>query len=222
MGDATDKLSWQGVIFDLDGTLVDSAVDLANAVNVTLVELGFPPHDLNDIIAFVGDGALRLLERALPESARGQARAALPVFLSRYGEHLLDHTRAYPGIDDLLHAMNDRRLAIATNKPVGLARGIVEGLGWQRHFRVVLGGDSLPIKKPDPKMLLAVCEQLELTPAACIMVGDSPHDVMSGRAAGLATCAVTWGYRSRAELDEHRPDFYVHNVSELQALLARR
>ena len=178
-------------LFDLDGTLVDSAGDLTTAVNRLRGELGLPPLALPTVRGYVGDGATMLLTRALPEGWFTPAR--LQRFLHFYGEHLLDSTGPYPGILDFLHRHRGAPMAVVTNKPYEMARRLLHGLGLREFFPVVLGGESCPTKKPDPGPVLCALSKLGSRPENAVMIGDHHTDLLAGRGAGVRTCFCAWG-----------------------------
>ena len=195
------------LVFDLDGTLIDSRRDLATAVNRTREELGLAPLELAEIVGMVGEGARRLVEKALrgevPLEARKLSRRA-PIdrfeeVFRRYLEHyravLLDTTRPYDGIPEALSRLAARYpLAVLTNKPEDLSRAVLAGLGLLEHFAEVLGGDSLPSRKPDPAGLLRLADRFGAAPAGVLLVGDSAIDAATARAAGARFALVTWGF----------------------------
>jgi phosphoglycolate phosphatase len=208
------------VVFDLDGTLVDSSRDLATAVNVTLARLvpGTPelPHD--QVRSFIGDGARILLSRSLAAAGLGRTpEDALPVFLEAYAGCLLDTTRLYPGIDGALAALTGRTLAVLTNKPGALSRRLLEGLGVLSRFAQVLGGDEI-VRKPDPSGLLRLLRENAVPAEAAVMVGDSANDVGTARAAGVACVGVSWGFDT-ARLLAAGPDLLIHGPEELPRVL---
>ena len=207
------------LIFDLDGTLVDSRLDLTASVNHALRRVGLPLLSVEAVAGFVGDGVRPLLTRALA-AARGVAdeaemEAGLRVFQEHYATHLLDATRPYPGVPEALQALGHKAMAVATNKPRAYALAILEGLGLHHHFRVVVGGDSAPHKKPHPAQAEAILTALGLPASAALMVGDSPHDVAMARAVGCGACAVTYGLRSREEMAAAAPDFLLDDLRDL-------
>lgn len=189
------RLAYEHVAFDLDGTLVDSRADLAGAVNEVLRRLGRPEIRPETLYGYVGDGARVLVQRALADTSADEVETGVGWFMAYYGEHLLDATRPYPGIREMLDALATRgvRLSVLTNKPVGLSEKILRGLGLHACFVGVIGGDSLPTRKPDPAGLEHL-RALTGTPAArTLLVGDSSIDVHTARAGGVAFCGVGWG-----------------------------
>jgi phosphoglycolate phosphatase len=194
-------------LFDLDGTLVDSIADLRTALNTILAEDGRAPLTPDQVRAFVGDGARVLVQRAygktggLPATEAGMVELVAR-FLAAYDGCLLEHTRPYEGVLDVLDALRDRgtALAVCTNKPGHATRRILDGLGLTERFACVLGGDDVPRKKPDPGHLRAALGPLGVSPDRATMVGDGPNDVLSGRAAGIRTIAVAWGYSDATTL----------------------
>lgn len=203
------------LVFDLDGTLVDSKDDLAASVNYALAAAGLPtlPHTV--IYSSIGNGASRLIQRSLPPGREAIFPSVLSAFLDHYGDHLLDTTVPYPGVRDGLDAWAGRyRMAVLTNKPVGLTRALLSGLGLDRHFGAVYGGDSFGSKKPHPEGLRRVMEACSATPPDTLMVGDSINDVLAGRTAGARTCGVTYGLGS-CDFAREAPDFTIDRFPDL-------
>lgn len=185
------------IVFDLDGTLVDSRRDLANATNALLVECGAAPLSEDRIGRMVGDGAATLVARAFAAVAIAQPPDALERFLRIYGDHLLDHTRPYPGIPDALEHLRSRsRLAVLTNKPLASTRRILDGLALASYFGpdTVLGGDGPFPRKPDPTALRHLAAQAGVPLHDTLLVGDSAIDWRTARAAGAAACLVRYGF----------------------------
>jgi phosphoglycolate phosphatase len=213
------------LIFDLDGTLIDSRLDLVNSVNATLqhfhrVEL--PPEV---IATYVGDGAPMLMRRALgnPDD-EGFLAEALAYFLAYYRVHKLDHTQAYPGVAEMLTALRqsgnetERHMAVLSNKPVNPSRQIVEALGLKPFFDQVYGGNSFQTKKPDPEGARKLMQEAGASPEETIIIGDSSIDILTGQNAGTWTCGVTYGFAPQT-LQELPPDLLVDSPRELvQAL----
>jgi len=203
------------LVFDLDGTLVDSKVDLANAVNVALASFDLPPLPHPVIYSYVGDGASALIRRALPEEKADRLPEVLDRFLAYYRRHLLDTARAYPRVAGALRKWAGiYRMAILTNKGVAMTREILSGLSLDRYFFEVRGGDSFDTKKPDPEGLLRILRDAGVEAREAIMIGDSRNDVLAGKAAGAVTCGVTYGLAA-AGFAEHPPDFTVDRFPDL-------
>lgn len=217
------------VIFDLDGTLIDSRLDLVHSVNAALRHIGRPELPEDVIASYVGDGAPILIQRALGGEAVDEAlvRRGLEFFLSYYREHKLDHTTVYPGVVEALAAIQNaaneshngvpRKLAVLTNKPVVPSRAIVNALGLGQFFSQVYGGNSFSRKKPDPEGARKLLEEFGVQAERAAMVGDSHVDVETGRNAGIATVAVTYGFAPHTLRDEP-PDVLVDHPKDLAAL----
>ena len=190
------------MVFDLDGTLVDSRLDLAAAVNATRERLGLPPLAVAAVTAMVGEGARMLLRRALPASIAGDAfDAALALFVDLYFDRCLDATRAYPGIDELLAALAPRYpLAVLTNKPERHSIRILDGLGLLPRFASIVGGDTLAARKPDPVGLHHLARGWSTTADRLLLVGDSGIDAATAQAAGAGLALVAWGFGSAEKL----------------------
>jgi phosphoglycolate phosphatase len=187
----------QLIVFDLDGTLVDSRRDLANATNALLVECGATPLSEERIGRMVGDGAATLVARAFAAVAIVQPPDALDRFLRIYGDHLLDHTRPYPGVPEALDHLRSRsRLAVLTNKPLASTRRILEGLALASYFPpdAVVGGDGPFPRKPDPTALCHLAAHAGVPLQDTLLVGDSAIDWRTARAAGTAACLVRYGF----------------------------
>jgi phosphoglycolate phosphatase len=203
------------LVFDLDGTLVDSKEDLANAVNVALESFELPPLPHPMIYSYVGDGATVLIRRALPPEKADLLPEVLDRFLAYYRRHLLDTTRAYPGVAGALRKWAGiYRMAVLTNKGVAMTREILSGLSLDGYFFDVRGGDSFVTKKPDPEGLLHILREAGIDAQDAIMVGDSRNDVLAGKAAGAVTCGVTYGLGASG-FSEHPPDFTVDRFPDL-------
>ena len=203
------------LVFDLDGTLVDSKVDLANAVNVAIESFDLPPLPHPTIYSYVGDGASALMRRALPPEKAGLLPEVLDRFLEYYRRHLLDTTRAYPGVVGALRKWAGiYRMAMLTNKGVAMSREILSGLSLDGYFFEVRGGDSFATKKPDPEGLLHIVRGAGVEAREAVMIGDSGNDVQAGRAAGTLTCGVTYGLGATG-FAETPPDFTVDRFPDL-------
>ncbi len=201
------------LLFDLDGTLVDSVADLTGALNRLGAELGNPPLSVDAVRNMVGDGATRLIKRAFGKDH--YQREQLLRFLEIYGAHLLDHTRCYPGIEELLSRYPAERLAVVTNKPHRLSLELLQGLGLAQHFQVIIGGDSYPEKKPHPLPVQKALEALGATAEQAVMIGDHHTDLYAGKAAGVATCFCAYGL---GHSDGLCPDYIADNSTDLLQL----
>ncbi len=214
------------VIFDLDGTLIDSRLDLVHSVNAALRHIGRPELPDDVIASYVGDGAPILIQRALGGEAVDEAivRQGLQFFLSYYREHKLDHTTVYSGVREALEAIQrtsnahpnakPRKLAVLSNKPVGPSRAIVEALGLGPFFTQIYGGNSFATKKPDPEGARKLLEENGVLPEETVIIGDSHVDVETGRNAGLWTVGVSYGFAPHT-LSECPPDVLVDAPQEL-------
>lgn len=186
----------RAVLFDLDGTLADTAADLCAAANAMRVEQGLEALPLALFRPFVSRGGRAMLEIAFPHWNDAQRAEALPEFLERYGRDPSRHSRLFDGMSDVLAVLEARsiRWGIVTNKPIGLAEPVVRGLGLSARSGVLLGGDSLAERKPHPLPLRVACERLGVTPDSAIYLGDDLRDVQAAHAAGMPALAAAWGY----------------------------
>ncbi len=210
------------VIFDFDGTLIDSKYDIATSVNLTLDELGLPTRTPEEIFTFVGDGVKRLLRLSVGEADEARYEDALRVFRRHYLDHALDTTQLYPGLDRLFGREGTRAKALATNKSLEYTVKIVEGVSIREQFAAIEGPppDRPDFKlKPAPDMLLRILEKLAVPPEAAVLVGDSTNDVQAARAAGVHSCAVGYGYGHREKVLALNPDYYCEKPSDLLSLL---
>ena len=217
-------MNYHCLLFDLDGTLVDSRVDLINSVNLMLAELGRKTLPDSRIINFVGEGARLLVERALRATQEGDLSGseidrAFIIFRHHYREHLLDQTHLYPEVKETLDHFAQLPKAVVTNKPYEFTVALLAGIGLLKYFKVVLGGDSLPERKPAPQMLLEAASRCEVEPSKCLMIGDSRVDIIAGKAAGMRTCGFIPGFRGRQELTEAGADFLLEHFGELRVLI---
>jgi phosphoglycolate phosphatase len=212
------------LIFDLDGTLIDSRLDLIHSVNTMLKHLGRPELPGDVIASYVGDGAPMLVRRALGDP-RDEAllKDGLEHFLAYYRVHKLDHTHVYDGIREMLATVRSsngtpRKMAVLSNKPVNPSRAILEAFGLAELFVHIYGGNSFPTKKPDPKGAQTILRETKTRPDETLMVGDSSVDVITGRNASLWTCGVTYGFAPHT-LCEAPPDVTVDSPRDLADLL---
>ena len=215
------------ILFDLDGTLVDSAPDLADSVNAMLAHFGRPPCREEEVRAWVGNGTARLLARALAGSLAGEAdpdlvAQALPCFMAAYAERTLGRTVPYDGARDCLAALaaGGHALGCVTNKAARFTEPVLQGLGLRDFFGLVLSGDSLPEMKPHPLPLLHAAAHFGVAPADSLLVGDSVTDVQAARAAGFGIACMSYGYNHGRDIREAGPDAVLDSLAELRAWLA--
>jgi len=210
------------LIWDLDGTLVDSELDLAHAINAMLRHLRCPELPVEVVASYVGDGAPMLVRRALgdPED-EAYVHSALEYFLDYYREHKLDHTFVYPGVLNTLEAIRHRsglKMAVLTNKPIGPSRAICAGLGLSAYMTNIYGGNSFPTKKPDPHGARVLLQEHDARPCETIMIGDSQYDVLTANNSGMYSVGVNYGF-SPESLKIHLPDVMIDHPLELLDLL---
>jgi phosphoglycolate phosphatase len=226
------------VIFDLDGTLIDSSVDITNALNHALSPYAVHPLTVEETIRMVGEGIPRLIEKVVGPKGNGVLLKAVNQFpgdpqklqeiradvknrfIEYYSGHILDHTKEYPGVRETLEQLGSYRKAVISNKMESLSRKILDGLGLSRYFECVIGSDSTPEKKPSPLPVQKVLSDLHMKPDQAVMVGDSNFDVDAGKAAGVLTVAVTYGYRPRAVIAN--ADYLIDRMIDLVPLLKKR
>ena len=206
------------ILYDLDGTLIDSRQDIADAVNWTLQKMGFRELPIERVSSFVGNGVTNLMRQALEIGAketRGTLERSIKLFRRRYGEHLLDETHLYPSVRKVLEFFKDRKQAVFTNKPEDFSLKILRGLAIDSYFFRIVGGDQGFPKKPSPEAVLALLGQAGVSSEEALLIGDSATDIETGRNAGLKTLAVTYGFGSREEIETSKPDFILNDLEEL-------
>jgi len=216
----------QAVLFDLDGTLCDSAPDMAAAVDLTLEQTGLQPAGLDKVRGWVGDGVAALVERALRD-AGGQnpepeaLASATAMFLEAYQSRLCVDSKLYPGIQQLLKTLKDRDIAlgVVTNKPAAFTEPLLEALGIATFFGSTISGDTCAERKPHPLPVLTALEELGAAPARSAMIGDSPNDALSARAAGTSALLMTWGYNVGVDLKSLDTDGLFDDADSLAARL---
>jgi phosphoglycolate phosphatase len=205
------------LIFDLDGTLVDSKLDLVHSVNAARGLMSLAPISEELVSSYVGDGVAVLMRRALgPEATEAEVQRAIEFFLGYYREHMLDNTRLYPGVKEGLDRMleSGAKMAVLTNKPVRFSRAIVEGLGLGGHFFQIYGGNSFDQKKPDPIGIEKLLEESGISRERTIMVGDSGVDIRTARNAQVKACGVSYGFQPES-FEHDPPDIVVDDMNQL-------
>jgi phosphoglycolate phosphatase len=211
-------ISIDALVFDLDGTLIDSRIDLAHAVNAALAAADRPLKPPEQIAGFIGDGVERLLARSFETDDAKVIGDALQVFRAHYRQHHLDHTRLYPGVMETIDHFRHKALAVVSNKSEEFSRLIIDGLGLGSRIAVVVGGGSAAALKPDPAPVHLALERLRVAPARAVMVGDGATDIEAGRRAGMRTCAVTYGLGVLESLIHSHPDHLLDRFEELRDL----
>jgi phosphoglycolate phosphatase len=207
------------ILFDLDGTLIDSSRDIANAVNTTLVRHDMPTLPEETIVGFVGDGVRKLVERTLKQVGRGDLDEMVKAVKDQYRQNCLVHTRPYPGIPALLEALSPANLAVVTNKVSDFARIILDGLGLSAFFATVVGGDETERIKPHPDPVLLACSRMGVEPVSGIFIGDYRNDIGAGKSSGMTTCGVLWGFDGGRAVREAGADHLCDTVGDLEKLL---
>jgi phosphoglycolate phosphatase len=219
---ASNFSSVRALIFDLDGTLIDSQRDLIRSVNATLHEMGREQLHQDTVSRYIGHGAPQLVAQALGNSATEPERQrALKFFLAYYEEHKLDSTCAYPGVPEALEHLAAFPMAVLTNKPVRVSTRILEGLGLAKYFRAVYGGNSFETKKPDPLGAQTILREFAAGPAEAILIGDSEIDVQTARNAGTLAASVNYGFGTH-DRAAHPADVYLDRLTDLVTLLVSR
>lgn len=203
------------LIFDLDGTLIDSQLDISNAVNATLKAYGVGPLPPSAIKPYVGTGVWPLVQHLLVQERGYDEESAFAAFLHHYGAHLLGQTRLYPHVNEVLADCVELPKVVLTNKHDSFVRPIVEGLGIDHHFAGLYGRHAFAERKPSPVPIQRICELHGTTPERALMVGDTRVDILAGRSAGARTCGVLFGYGSREELETAGADGLISSWTEL-------
>lgn len=204
------------IVYDFDGTLVDTLFDIADSVNLTLAELSLPQLPRETIRKYVGRGVERLMSQTLEGSSFTDISRAVALFKKHYSENLVHYTDFYPQGREILEHFKDKKQAICSNKPEDFVRRILESLKGLNYFDAIIGGDSVNSKKPDPEGLNSILEQLHVTPDEAVLIGDSPVDVETGKRAGVATCVVNFGLGFQDEIAAANPDCSIDCLSELK------
>lgn len=206
------------LIFDLDGTLADTSLDIADAVNYAIGPLGKSRYSVEEIKAMVGSGITNLMRSLIPSEASIPEENIIKRFLEYYSKHLLDKTKAYPYVKETLSKLGGRyKKAVISNKREGFSREILDGIGILKFFDIVLGSDSVTEQKPSPVPLLEVMKKYGASEDEAVMIGDSSYDIQAARAAGVKVIAVTYGFRSRETLKD--ADYIINSFDELLKII---
>lgn len=215
------------ILVDLDGTMVDSVPDLALCVDIMMRKLGLPEHGEARVREWIGNGVERLVKRALVGAYEGEPdealfRKALPIFLEAYEEHVCVDSRSYPGVEAGLEFLFNAGypLGCVTNKAARFTEPLLEKLGLSRYFRIIVSGDTLPVKKPDPAPLLHAAAFFQVAPEKSLLIGDSISDVKAARAAGFQIVCVSYGYNHGMDIREAGPDLVIDSMEQLRTVLA--
>lgn len=205
------------IIFDLDGTLVDTSRDIANALNHALKSHGMNSLTLEETKRLVGEGITRLVEKIIGENKVGEREDIIKKFLAYYEEHLVDFSYSYPNVKETLQKLKGYRKAVISNKRENLSKRVLEKLDLLRYFDMVVGSDTTPERKPSPVPVLYVLEHFHFQPDEAVIVGDSNFDIEAGKNAGVKTVAVTYGYREKEYLIN--ADYLIDNIKVFPAIL---
>ena len=209
-------------LFDLDGTLIDSKLDLVSSVNAMLREMGRAELPTDLVATYIGHGAPQLIASALgPEATDDQRRTGLSLFLAHYQLHKLDVTRPYPGVVEALDSLAAYPMSVLTNKPTNMSVDILQGLGLAKYFRSIYGGDSFEKKKPDPSGALKILEEFGVPPAQAALVGDSEVDTQTARNSGTLAVTVNYGFGVH-DRTAHPADLYLDSLIDLAGLARKR
>jgi phosphoglycolate phosphatase len=207
-------MKYELCIFDLDGTLVDTRVDITTAVNLMLSHYGLEPMEMGEVIGYVGDGVRRLVSRCII-SKNIDLDEAVKIFNDAYDRHLLDTTKPYPGVYAVLDQLSGVKKALLTNKPASFTIKIIDALKLTPYFEVVVCGDTLPVKKPSPEVVNHILMKTGVSGDKAILVGDGKNDVLTARAAGIKLVYASYGYSSERGAVEFAPDFIIDRITDL-------
>jgi phosphoglycolate phosphatase len=208
------------IVFDFDGTLVNTGDDITAAVNHTLGALNIPILKKETVIRFVGDGVRKLVKRSLGNENHGKLIEALEILRAYYAEHLLDTTDLYPGVRDVLEYYKDNKKAVVTNKPYSFTLDIARGLKIENYFDDIIGIDSFTYGKPDPRIVDMLLDRYHIGKEKAVVVGDGVNDIMLAKNSGVKSCALLNGYSQREDLLRLEPDYTCERIAELKKIFA--
>jgi len=206
------------IVYDFDGTLVDTLIDIADSVNLTLADLNLPSLPRERIRKYVGKGVERLMSQSLEGSSFTDIPKAVAIFKKNYSENLVHHTDFYPHGREILEHFKNKKQAICSNKPEDFVRRILDSLNRLHYFDAIIGGDSVNSKKPDPEGLNSILEQLNVSADEAVLIGDSPVDVETGKRAGVYTCIANFGLGFPEEIATANPDCSIECLSKLKEM----
>lgn len=206
------------MVFDLDGTLIDSKIDIACSVNLTFKELGIKEKNPEEIYSYIGEGVRKLIKATLGEEKDALFDEAIRIFRGYYLAHLLDTTSIYPGVKEILHHFQDKDKAIITNKPIEYTTKIVDGLGLRQHFKVIVAGNNGIRLKPEADMLIKVISDLNVKKERAVMIGDGVNDILAARAADIRSCAIGSGLGNKDLLLSLNPDYFCEKIEYIKDL----
>ncbi len=208
-----------GLIFDMDGTLIDSSADIASSLNFTLTQLGMESKTNQQVRNLIGDGMRTLLERATGNKEDAFIQKAIEIFRAHYLEHCTDATTLYPNTLEILNHFRAKSMALVSNKPYDMVVKILNHFRLHHTFKIVLGGESTKEKKPHPEPVLKSISTMGTTPESTIIIGDGTTDIQAGKSAGTWTCGVTYGFKTMHELEPYHPDFLIDRIEELKSII---
>jgi len=206
------------IVYDFDGTLVDTLIDIADSVNLTLADLNLPSLPRERIRKYVGKGVERLMSQSLEGSSFTDIPKAVAIFKKNYSENLVHHTDFYPHGREILEHFKNKKQAICSNKPEDFVRRILDSLNRLHYFDAIIGGDSVNSKKPDPEGLNSILKQLNVSADEAVLIGDSPVDVETGKRAGVYTCIANFGLGFPEEIATANPDCSIECLSKLKEM----
>jgi 2-phosphoglycolate phosphatase len=206
------------IVYDFDGTLVDTFADIADSVNLALTEMGLESLDKKTIRGYIGNGMVNLMTMSLKKSGCNDIETSVLLFQKHYSHHLLDQTNFYPNGKEIVEYFFDKKNAVLSNKPINFIEKILKALSFFKPFDSIIGGDSLDVKKPDPKGLILIMNKFNCPPEKTLMIGDSSIDIETGKHAGVITCGVSYGLGNLGSLTSSNPDYLIDNLSQLKSL----
>jgi phosphoglycolate phosphatase len=207
------------MIFDFDGTLVTTGEDIANSVNNALNSLNLKTINKDEIMTFIGDGAIKLIERAISEADKAYREKALEIYMDHYDRHMLDHAALYPGVYEILNYFKGKRKIILTNKQVTFTKKIASELNILSYFEEIIGAESTPFKKPDSRLMETIFKRYEIKRENMVIIGDGINDILMAKNSGVMSCCYLNGLGRREDLIALNPDIGFEHFDELKDML---